>query len=102
MAIDFQRQRASFPSTAGRPQTMELVFAFPTAVRRAESLINGFSIGFSQSDHHLLRAQVDSTVTAVSNNIVRVRVDYLLRDSSGNIDDPYDGYIDVAVIVDRA
>lgn len=102
MTIDFQRQRAVFPSTTGRSQSTELVFVFPSVVRKAESAINGYSIGFSSSDHHLYRVQVDSTVTSISLNVVRVRVDYLLRDSSGNIDDPYDGYVDVVTLVDRA
>lgn len=102
MAIDFQRQRATFPSTTKRAQSTELVFVFPSSVKKAESAINGYSIGFSNSDHHLLRVQVDSSVTSISLNVVRVKVDYLLRDASGNIDDPYDGYIDVVVIVDRA
>jgi hypothetical protein len=102
MAIDFQRQRAFFPSVTGRSQSTELVFVFSGNVRKAESAINGYSMGYGNGDHHLLRAQVDTTVTSVSLNTVRVRVDYLLRDSSGNIDDPYDGFVDVTLIADVA
>jgi hypothetical protein len=102
MAVDFQRQRASFPSLSGGPQTHELAFVFPTRVTRAESAVNGFSIGFTQSDHHLFREQVDTTVVGISNNTVRVRVDLALRDSSGTFDDRYDGFVDVMTIVDRA
>lgn len=102
MAIDFQRQRATFPSTTGRAQSADLTFVFPSTVRKAESAINGYSLGFSGVDHHLFRAQVDTTVTSVSLNTVRVRVDYALRDSSGFFDDPYDGFVDVMVIADRA
>jgi len=101
MAIDFQRQRATFPSTTGRSQSTDLVFVFPSNVRRAESAVNGYSIGFSSSDHHLFRVQVDTSVIGISLNTVRVRVDYALRDSSGFFDDSYDGFIDVMVIVDR-
>ena len=102
MAIDFQRQRATFPSHSGSAQNIELTFVFPTRVTRAETSVNGFSMGFSQSDHHLFRAQVDTTVVGISNNSVRVRVDFALRDSSGFFDDRYDGFVDVMTIVERA
>jgi hypothetical protein len=101
MAIDFQRQRAIFPSHSGSAQSVELAFVFASRVGRAETAVNGFSIGFSQSDHHLFRAQVDTTVVGISNNVVRVRVDFALRDSSGTFDDRYDGFVDVMAIVDR-
>jgi hypothetical protein len=70
-------------------------------VNRAEAAINGFDIGFSQSDHHLFRAQVDAG-TAIVNNIVNVTVNFALRDSSGTFDDAYYGFVEVLVIVDRA
>jgi hypothetical protein len=101
MAVDFQRQRATFPSHTGSAQSTELTFVFPTNVRKAESAVNGFNIGFSNSDHHLFRAQVDTTVSVVNLNTVRVRVDFALRDSSGTFDDAYNGFVDVMVLVDR-
>lgn len=101
MPIDFQRQRAVFPSKSGGGQSVELSFVFPGPVIQAESAINGYSIGFSESDRHIYRVKVDTAVTSISSNVVKVRVDYLLRDSSGNIDDPFEGYVDVLVIVDR-
>ncbi|MCB9568180.1 MAG: hypothetical protein H6710_13385 [Myxococcales bacterium] len=102
MTIDFQRQRASFPSHTGGPQSIELTFVFPSAIHKAEAAINGFNIGYTRGDHHLLRTEVDANVVLVSLNAVRVRVTFSLRDSSGNFDDPYNGYVDVMVIVNRA
>ena len=101
MAIDFQRQRFTFPSHTGSAQTQDITFVFPTNVRKAEAAINGFSFGFTSSDHHLFRQEVDATVTAISLNTVRVRVGFALRDSSGFFDDSYDGFVDVMVIADR-
>ena len=101
MAVDFQRQRATFPSFTGGPQSTELTFVFPSSVRKAESAVNGFNVGFSNSDHHLFREQIDTTVSAINLNTVRVRVDFALRDSSGNFDDAYNGFVDVMAIVDR-
>lgn len=100
MATDFQRQRFTFPSHSGSAQSLEQMFVFPSSVRKAEAAINGFSIGFSSSDHHLFRQEIDATVTSVSLNTVRVRVNFALRDSSGVFDDKYDGYVDVMVIVE--
>jgi hypothetical protein len=102
MATDFQRQRATFPPHTGSAQSTELTFVFSSNVRKAESVVNGFNIGFSSSDHHLFRALVDTSVTSISLNTVRVRVDFALRDSSGTFDDSYNGFVDVMAIVDRA
>ena len=101
MAIDFQRQRFTFPSHSGSAQSLERTFVFPTNLWRAEAAINGFSFGFSSSDHHLFKQEVDAVVTSISLNTVRVRVNFALRDSSGFFDDSYDGFVDVMVIVDR-
>lgn len=99
--IDFQRLRFSFPPTTGRTQSVTMAAVFNSRVNRAEAAINGFDIGFSQSDHHLFRAQVDAA-TAIVNNIVNVTVNFALRDSSGTFDDAYSGFVDVLVLVDRA
>ena len=101
MAVDFQQQRARFTPHTGGPQIGQLTFVFPTNVRKAESIVNGFNIGFSKSDHHLFRAAVDTTVLGINLNTVHVRVDFALKDSSGIFDDAYDGFVDVLVLVDR-
>jgi len=69
---------------------------------RAEAAINGFNIGFTNGDHHLLRTEIDASVVSVTLTTVRVRVTFSLRDSSGTFDDPYNGFVDVMVIVNRA
>jgi hypothetical protein len=104
MAVDFQRQRATFPSHTGSAQSIELAFGFPTAVRKADAAINGFSIGYAGSDHHLLRADIDTEarIDPAHPDLVRVTVRFALRDSSGTFDDPYNGFVDVLAIVDRA
>jgi hypothetical protein len=101
MAIDFCPLRFTYPSTTGRRQEVTLACPFPTTVNRACAAINGFSIGFSSSDHHLFRVEADITRVSWSFGTVSVTVGFALRDSSGFFDDPYDGFIDVLVIVDR-
>jgi hypothetical protein len=65
--------------------------------------INGFGIGYTFSDHHLLREEID-VGTTIQNGTqgpeVRVAVNFSLRDSSGNFDDAYGGFVDVVLIVD--
>lgn len=67
---------------------------------KADVALNGFDIRCTDGDHHLLREMVDARVTAINDRTVFVAVDYLLRDSSGNIDDRYQGRVDVLVIAD--
>jgi len=98
--FDFQRVRFNFPPTTGRPQSSTLAVVFPSRVNRADAAVNGFDIGYSQSDHHLFRAQVDA-ITSINNNVVNVTVNFALRDSSGTFDDSYNGFVDVLVIADR-
>jgi len=66
--------------------------------------INGFNIGYTNGDHHLLREQID-VATQIQNGTqgpeVRVVVNFSLRDSSGTFDDAYSGFVDVVLIVDR-
>ena len=100
MATNFLRQQFNFPSRSGGPQVLDRAFVFQSPVRNAEAAINGFSIGFTSSDHHLLRQEIHAVVTSVSGNTVTVRVRFALRDSSGHFDDKYDGYVDVLVIAE--
>jgi hypothetical protein len=104
MTFDTQRLRVSTGETLGNPQTENFGITFPTSVLKAESVISGFDIGYTRDDHELLRAQVDATVTSIAGNTVFGVVSFLLRDNSttsGQIDDPYNGFVDVTVIVDR-
>ncbi len=98
--IDFKTTKFNFLPTSGRVQSVTQAFVFDSAVFRAGASLNGFDIGFTQEDHHLFRQQVDIT-TNINNNTVNVTVNFALRDSSGNYDDQYSGWVDVLVIVDR-
>jgi len=80
---------------------MEVPFFFPSTVRKAEAVINGFEIGYTDSDHHLWRMEIDTTVQSITAGTVKVLVRFAVRDASGNFDDRYDGFVDVLVIVDR-
>ena len=100
MALDFRRTRINFDPTRGREQNEMGAVVFSRNVRRADVAINGFDIRYTDGDHHLLREKVDASIARISGTTVFVNVSYLLRDSSGNIDDRYQGSVDVLVIAE--
>jgi hypothetical protein len=71
-------------------------------VQQAEAMLKGFHIQYTGSDHHIWQQQVDLDITAINNNSVTVAADFLLRDSSGNIDDAYNGWVQAVVVADTA
>ena len=104
MAIELRSlPRFTVPSRSGGPQSQVLTVAIPT-LRSAAAVINGFSIGFTSSDHELYQKKVDVVAQATTGDDgpeVIVRVNFALRDKSGNFDDAYEGFVDVLLIVDR-
>lgn len=102
MSIDFRRTQIRFDSTRGREQSEPAAVVFRSRVQKADVAINGFNVGFTDGDHHVWRHKIDARIERVVDETVFVRVNYLLRDSSGNIDDRYDGTVDVLVFADVA
>jgi hypothetical protein len=99
MAIDFKSTQVTFSErVTGQEQsaTTRVNFAFP--VKNAEVMLAGFDLQFS--DHHrpLKREMINISRTTPIGNDVEVEVKYLLRDGSGNIDDPYVGKVDLVVL----
>jgi hypothetical protein len=106
MALAFARApRITFDPTKGREQVEPGAATFPRQVLRADAVINGFDIGFTDGDHHVWRQKLDITdvqIDPTSRTTVRFNVRYLYRDSSGNIDDAYSGWVDVMVLANLA
>jgi hypothetical protein len=110
MPIDFQEARIRFASDTGGPRTASHRFEFPSNVTKAATFINGFNIGFTRISGPLgtfnpgpLRQQeINTRVNEVDEEDVEVVATLALRDISGNFDNPYEGFIDVVVVVDRA
>jgi hypothetical protein len=72
---------------------------FSGHVRAAQTSLKSFDIQYGRSDHHLRQLEVDVD-SGVSEHAVTVSADLHLRDSSGNIDDPFGGKVKIAVLVD--
>src|SRR3954452_22502291 len=102
MAIAFRTVNIRFDSTKGRMQREPGTAVFSQKVLRAEAALKGFAVGYTDGDHHVWRQEVDIDITGIRNNAVDVAVDLLLRDSSGNIDDRFDGSVEVLVIAETA
>ena len=102
MAIDFRRGSITFDPTKGQVQDEVTSVVFNSSVRRADVALNGFDIQYTDEDHELFRQTIDASIAAIQDRTVNVRVRYLLRDSSGNIDDRYHGRVDVLVIAEVA
>lgn len=100
MALDYRRGSVSFDPTAGQIQSEQGAVVFSSAVSRAEVSIAGYDLKYNNGDHHILREMVEAHVDNVQGATVFFHVDYLLRDDSGNIDDPFSGSVDVLVIAD--
>lgn len=102
MAIDFRRTTISFDPTKGQEQSETRAVTFASRVLKADVALNGFDSRYSDGDHHVLRHKVDASIAEIADRTVTARVNLLLRDSSGNIDDRYAGTVDVLVIAEVA
>jgi len=102
MAIDFRRTSINFDPTRGQTQNESATVVFNSRVIRAEVALNGFDVKYSGGDHNLKQQIIDAGIPILNNNTVTVPVKYLLRDNSGNIDDTYEGKVDVLVIAEVA
>jgi hypothetical protein len=104
MAIDFRGGSVDFDPTQGMIQTQRGTVVFPngSVVTRADVAIKSFNMQYNNGDHHVLREMIRASVDSIQANTVEFKVDFLLRDDSGNIDDPFSGSVDVLVVADLA
>ena len=104
MATAIQKLTFPFPSVTGKRQTQiqRLEFGRPIHAGTAFAMLAGFEIQYDNGDHHVLQEQVQVDVNGVNGTSVDVAATFLLRDGSGNIDDPYSGFISALVIADVA
>jgi hypothetical protein len=103
MAVDFRTVFLNFDATTGQVQEEHGRAVFSQPVNRFVAALQGYDVSYAGGeDHHLgqLLIELFSERTQDTNNAVDVTVRYLLRDASGNIDDPYQGAVGVHVIAD--
>jgi hypothetical protein len=101
MAIRFQTQRIDFRTVTGSENTSDRYnVTFPSRVLNVGTAINGFNTYYTNGDHHIKSLKIDVNPPSITDRTVTVSATILLRDDSGNIDDPYDGYVDVLLIAE--
>ncbi|NEP85949.1 MAG: hypothetical protein F6K18_03450 [Okeania sp. SIO2C2] len=89
-----------FDPTKGRQQREPYSAAFSGKICTAEACLKGFDIGFTDEDRWIYKMMVDIDGLSVNGNTVSGHVDFLFRDSSGNIDDRDNGSVQIVVIAD--
>lgn len=67
-------------------------------VQQAEAAIQSFELGFENGEHPIWKEYVDVTATRTGDGKVQVDLRALIRDHSGNIDDPFSGEVEVLVV----
>jgi hypothetical protein len=100
MALDFRGTTVVFDPTKGREQSEPGFVNFGKPVHKAECVLKGFNIKYDNGDHHILQLKNQISRVAINGTQVSFVVNFLLRDSSGNIDDPFEGQVEVVVIAD--
>ena len=101
MAVDFREVEIKFDPTANQEQCEHQLVPFGRQIRRASAALKAIDIGFTDGDRPVWRQKVDIDATP-SGQYVDVTVCYLLRDSSEDIDDTYDGRVEVMVVAEVA
>ena len=103
MAIDFADGTLTFVTTTGQVATSTSDSVFATPVKKARAVMTSFDVGFKNGDHpiHEIQAEVSGvSIDPVNAAVVHVTGALLLRDASGNIDDPFQGGIGYTVIAE--
>jgi hypothetical protein len=103
MAIQVQKRTFHIPSTIGRVASQREEFVFNAEVHWAFAAIAGFNAFFVGQEHPFNTLRVDANVPfpdGIIHEHVFVDINFLLRDFSGDIDDTYEGFLDVLLIAD--
>ena len=98
MAVHFRTAKVKFDRTRHRVQSEQGYVQFDGNVVRANAAIKGFHIRYSDGDRPFFKQEIDVRGVSIKDNVVHFTVDFLIRDSSGNIDDPYEGWVNVLVV----
>ena len=112
MPLEFRLHRFKFDPTKDDPATASFPFFFESPIQQVLVAISRFKFQYSTSDgneivdHHLGVAHIETAVNETGGNGLEVSVtNFLLRDASttnGQIDDFYEGFVDVQLLVQTA
>ncbi len=100
MSLAFRNEVIRFDPTKGRKQREPGSATFNSNIINSSVALRGFHIGYTNGDHHIYQLQIDIDKGSVIGPTQKFNVDFLLRDSSGGIDDRYEGWVEVLVIAE--
>jgi hypothetical protein len=100
MAIVLAKTNFTFPNVTGAVQHQVRSINFGRTVQNVAVMLAGFNVQYNNGDHHVLKESIQLSIGGNNGGVVDVVANFLLRDGSGNIDDPYSGSIDAVVIAD--
>ena len=99
MALEFREGWITFPAATGRRQRASRTVTFSGTINAYQVALKGYNIRYDDTAHHILELELDLDSTR-SGNTITVNGDFVLRDSSGNFDDPYEGWMNFVVMAD--
>lgn len=102
MALEMQQVTIRMDTTVNTKERERGSATFNARVQKAEAMLKGFNIRYTNGDHHVLEQEIDLDVVRIAGNTVEIAADFLLRDGSGRIDDPYTGWVQAVVVADTA
>src|SRR3954465_12964341 len=100
MALEFRDVPSiNFDPTSRIVQHESATVVFGAVVQSATVMLKGFNIKYTNGDRPVHQVSIEAKADIVKDgngrntNTVKVTVSFLIRDSSGNIDDPFDGQV---------
>ena len=102
MALEMKQVHIPMDITVNTKEREHGTAIFSAKVQKAEAMLKGFNIRYTNGDHHVLEQEIDLDIVRIQGNAVEIAADFLIRDSSGRIDDPYTGWVQAVVVADTA
>ena len=102
MALEYRAVHFGLGPTTKKEMVAVHPVDFGRPVNRAEVALKGFISRFDSDDHELYIHKIRTYIDRIEGSKVYVKIIYLLRDHSGNIDDSFSGVVDVLVFADVA
>lgn len=100
MALALKSLTITFDTTAGIKQRESATAVFGGTVKSAQAALKGFNCTYPTQERKFHSQEIDLDITSITGNTVTVAADFLIRDKSGNIDDPFKGWVEAVIIAD--
>ncbi len=103
MALILANARFDIPATVGRSADFNIQIRMPTFLKAnapASIVLAGFCVRYLNGDHMIRDLVVDVDNISSINDLVQGTVHVILRDNSGNVDDPFSGWVRLTALAE--